>query len=185
VIDRSDVLREIGAALEAAGIPFMIVGSFASGAYGSLRTTRDIDIVIEPTRATLDTFLGALDLDRFYVDADAAHDALRRRSMFNVIDIESAWKVDLVIRKDRAFSIEELARRAPRSIASVELPTATAEDTIIAKLEWAKLGASERQLADVREILLVHRTDLDFAYIARWVAELGLHDEWQRVQSNQ
>jgi hypothetical protein len=97
-----------------------------------------------------------IDVERFYVDADVARDALRRRSMFNVIDMTTAWKVDLVIRKNRAFSIEELQRRSIETIVGVDAPTATAEDTIIAKLEWAKAGSSERQLRDVAGIRL-HR----------------------------
>jgi hypothetical protein len=45
-----------------------------------------------------------------------------------------------VIRKARPFSIEAMQRRASTKILGIDVPTATAEDTIIAKLEWAKLG---------------------------------------------
>lgn len=93
--------------------------------------------------------VGALDPALFYVDRDVARDALRRRSMFNVIEITTGWKLDLVIRKARPFSVEEMRRRTPTRILGIEVPIATAEDTIIAKLEWAKLGASDRQLEDV------------------------------------
>jgi hypothetical protein len=86
----------------------MVVGSFASMVHGVPRTTQDLDIVIDPSTASLDQFLREIDTDRFYVDPDVARDALRRRSMFNVIDMNTAWKVDLIVRKARAFSIEEL-----------------------------------------------------------------------------
>ena len=160
------LLRELGAALDAAGIPYMVVGSFASSTRGVPRTTMDLDLVIEPTATTLEVFLRSLDLDRYYVDADVARDALRRRSMFNVIDMTTAWKVDFVIRKDRAFSVSELARRTPCVIGDVEVPVASAEDTIVAKLEWAKAGGgSERQLADVEGIVRLHGASLDVAYV--------------------
>lgn len=68
-------------------------------------------------------------------------------------------------------------------ILGTDVPTATAEDTVIAKLEWAKLGASDRQLEDVAGILRVRGPDLDFGYIERWVAELGLAEPWQRVRA--
>lgn len=169
------------ALLEAAGIPFMVVGSFASTVHGEPRTTLDLDLVIDPTPATLDHFLASIDMDAFYVDPDVARDALRARSMFNIIDMNSAWKVDLVIRKDRPFSIEELSRRSVQRVADTDVPTASAEDTIIAKLEWAKEGSSERQLADVAGILRLRGDSLDHAYLERWIDTLELRTHWERA----
>src|SRR3954463_1126794 len=140
------ILRAITTLLEVAEIPYMIVGSFASMVHGEPRTTQDLDIVIDPQPAALDHFLAHIDADAFYVDPDTARDALRRRAMFNIIDMRSAWKIDLVMRKNRPFSHEELARRAEQEVLGVIVPTASAEDTIVAKLEWAKHGASERQI---------------------------------------
>lgn len=176
-------LREIKLLLEAAEIPYMIVGSFASTVHGEPRTTQDLDIVIDPTSATLEHLLAHIDKDAFYVDPDTARDALRRRAMFNIIDTRNAWKIDLVVRKDRPFSHEELARRSEQDILGVVVPTATAEDTVIAKLEWSKQGASDRQLRDVSGILRVGGDNIDRAYIARWVAALGLEDQWERALS--
>lgn len=113
----------------------MVVGSFASTAHGEPRTTRDLELVIDPSLAQLDGVVGALDPALFHVDRDVARDALRRRSMFNVIEITTGWKLDLVIRKARPFSVEEMRRRTPTRILGIEVPIATAEDTIIAKLE--------------------------------------------------
>jgi hypothetical protein len=177
------LLQTIVAALEAAGIPHMVVGSFASTAHGEPRTTRDLDLVIDPSPGQLNELLNALDLERFYVDPDVARDALRRRSMFNIIEIATGWKLDLVIRKARPFSIQELQRRTLTKILGMDVPTATAEDTIIAKLEWAKLGASDRQLEDVTGILRVRGPDLDLDYIERWVTDLGLEEPWQRARA--
>lgn len=176
------VLRRIVAQLDAAGIPHMVTGSFASTFYGTPRTTHDIDIVIDPSAAALDQLVGALSPDEYYVDLDAARDALRRRSLFNIIDMATGWKVDLIVRKDRPFSIDELARRQPAELLGVAVSVATPEDVIIAKLEWSKLAASERQLQDVAGILDLHPHDLDIAHIDRWVTELGLHSEWARAR---
>jgi hypothetical protein len=175
-------LRMIAELLDRASIPYMVVGSFASMVHGVPRTTQDLDIVIDPSGASLDQFLREIDPDRFYVDPDVARDALRRRSMFNVIDINTAWKVDLIVRKDRAFSIEELSRRTPAQIVDVQVPIATAEDTIISKLEWSKASNSERQLVDVAGILRVRSNNLDLAYIEHWIDALDLHSQWDRAR---
>ncbi|MEO6775437.1 MAG: hypothetical protein ABI467_20920 [Kofleriaceae bacterium] len=138
--------------------------------------------MIDPTPASLDVLLASLDPDRFYVDVDTARDALHRRSMFNVIDTATGWKLDLVIRKDRPFSIEELARRVHVRIVGADVPAATAEDTVIAKLEWAREGGSDRQLRDVAGILAVSGDRLDHAYLERWITELELQEQWARAR---
>ncbi len=173
------LLRAIVTMFQAIGIPHMVVGSFASTFHGEPRTTRDLDLVVDPTATQLDELLGMLDPEQYYVDPDVARDALRRRAMFNVIEMTTAWKLDLIIRKTRAFSIEELGRRETVTMLGTEVATATAEDTIIAKLEWAKAGASQRQLDDVAGILRVRAGGLDLSYIEHWVAELGLAEQWR------
>lgn len=178
-----DSLRTIATLLESLAIPYMVVGSFASAIHGEPRSTQDLDIVIDPTHDQLEDLLAALDPDRFYVDHDVARDALRRRSMFNVIDMQTAWKIDLVLRRARPFSIEELGRRHAVAIDEVNAYVATAEDTIVAKLEWAQAGGSDRQLRDVAGILRLRGDSLDRAYIERWIRELGLGDVWVRAQS--
>jgi hypothetical protein len=60
---------------------------------------------------------------------------------------------------------------------------ATLEDLIIAKLEWAKLGASTRQIEDVTAMLRVAAGDVDRAYVGHWIAELGLDAPWQAAQA--
>lgn len=180
--DPAGLLRAIVALLDEIGIPHMVVGSFASSVHGEPRTTRDLDLVIDPRREQLDQLLAALDPVLYYVDPDVARDALRRRSMFNVIEIETAWKLDFVVRKERPFSMEELQRRSVARILGIDVATATAEDTIIAKLEWASEGGSDRQLEDVAGILRVCGVTLDLAYVERWTAELGLAELWTRAK---
>jgi hypothetical protein len=176
------MLRTIVENLDAIEIRYMVVGSFASSAHGEPRSTRDLDVVIDPTPAQLDNLLAVLPPDRFYVDHDVARDALRRRSMFNVIEIETAWKLDFMILKARPFSTEELQRRQKTTILGLEVSAATPEDTIISKLEWAKLAASDRQLEDAAGVLRVSGA-LDLAYIERWITELGLLEQWHRVRA--
>lgn len=176
------LLRRLVQQLDEANIPHMVAGSFASTFHGVPRSTQHIDIVIDPGPAALESFVTSLSTDDYYVDTDAARDALRRRSQFNVIDMESGWKADLIIRKSRPFSVEELGRRQPAELFGVALFVATAEDSIIAKLEWAKLGDSERQLRDVVGMVSVRGAALDLAYVDRWVSELGLVAEWERVR---
>lgn len=176
------VLATVADHLDRASIPFMVVGSFASTAHGAPRTTMNLDLVIDPTAASLEIFLGCLDADEYYFDPDVARAALRTRGMFNLISMTTAWKVDLIVRKARPFSQAELTRRARQVIAEVEVPTASVEDTILSKLEWAQAGSSERQLADVVAMMRVHADRLDLAYLEHWARELAVEAWWQRAR---
>jgi hypothetical protein len=182
VSEVESLLRRIVAALQTANVDFMIAGSFASSMHGMPRTTNDLDIVIDVTPATLEALLKQFPAADYYVDADAARDALRRRSQFNLIDMATGWKVDFIVRRARSFSTEEFERRVPSELLGVAVFVATAEDTIIAKLEWAKMSASEKQLRDVRGILDVRGASLDLAYVERWVAELGLTESFEAAR---
>ena len=108
--DAGDFLARLTAKLVAAGIPHMVVGSFASSFHGVPRSSQDIDLVIDPDAVSLQKFLATLPAHEYYADADAALEALRRRGQFNVIDMASAWKADLIVRKARPFSVEEMQR---------------------------------------------------------------------------
>jgi len=177
------VLSRIVQALKDAGVPYMLTGSFASSLHGAPRVTHDVDIVIAPTLGSLHRLLGQFPEDAYYVSKDAALQAYGSEGMFNVVDFDTGWKVDFIVRKSRAFSQEEFERRHSATIESTNVVVASAEDVIISKLEWAKLGESERQLRDVASILSIRGTDLDVTYIERWVERLDIASQWSKAKS--
>lgn len=177
----AELFATIVARLDEAGIAHMLAGSMASSFHGEPRSTQDIDLVIDPDDESLARFVDDLDRERFYVGD--ARQALRLRGLFNVIDVTTGWKVDLIIRKDRPFSREEFARRQPMEILGVTTHVATVEDTILAKLEWAQAGDSERQIKDVVAMLAVGGTALDDDYLERWSTELGVSAQLDRART--
>jgi hypothetical protein len=174
----TEVLRRITTALEQAGIQYMLSGSFASSYYGSPRTTQDLDIIISATPTQLRAFIGGLPKHWYYADLDAALEAHKRESMFNLIDILTGWKIDLIIRKSRPFSQEEFGRRQMVNLQGPDVFVASAEDMIISKLEWAKLGKSQRHIEDVAAMLRVRWSSMNQPYVERWIRDLGLDPEW-------
>jgi hypothetical protein len=105
--------------------------------------------------------------------------------MFNLIDLASGWKVDLILRKNRAFSRDEFARRSKMNLLDVPVFVASPEDTIVAKLEWSKLaGGSQRQRRDVAGIIATVGAALDRTYIERWLRDLDLADEWEAAKTD-
>jgi hypothetical protein len=172
------VLQKVTSALDHAGVAYMLTGSFASAYYGSPRSTQDIDFVIAATPEQLRALVGSLPSGAYYADLDAALEAYKRESMFNVIDLESGWKIDMIIRKSRAFSQEEFSRRQRVDVQGASLFVASAEDVVIAKLEWSKLAQSRRQIEDAAGILKIRWDSLDRSYLEKWICELELMKEW-------
>jgi hypothetical protein len=95
-----------------------------------------------------------------------------------VIDLATGWKIDLIMRKSRAFSEEEFRRREETNLAGIPLFVATAEDAVVSKLEWAKLARSQRHIEDVAGILRMRWELLDHSYLEKWILELGLNRQW-------
>jgi hypothetical protein len=177
-----EVLQRTTAALDRTGIAYMLTGSFASVYYGSPRSTQDIDLVIAANPAQLRAFIEALPGAEYYADLDAALEAHKRESLFNIIDLKTGWKIDMIIRKARPFSQEEFGRRQLLSMHGVSLFVASAEDVILSKLEWSKLAQSQRQIEDAAGILKIRADSLDRSYLDKWIRELGLTKEWNEAQ---
>ena len=103
--------------------------------------------------------------------------------MFNVIDLSTGWKIDFILRKSRPFSREEFRRRVRVNLQGVSLFVATAEDIVVAKLEWSRLAQSQRQIDDAASILRARQDALDRSYIDKWTRELFLEDEWKKARA--
>ena len=59
----------------------------------------------------------------------------------------------------------------------------TAEDIILAKFEWFRAGGetSERQWSDILGVLDLQGDQLDFDYMQKWSAKLGIQDLSQKA----
>lgn len=177
----ADLLTAVVRNLDATEIPHMLVGSFASDAYGANRTTYDIDMVIDPAPDSLRRFTASFDEEEFYV-GPSPQVALAQRDMFNIIDTTSGWKVDLIILKSEVYDRVCFERRVRTSLMGTEVCIASPEDTVVGKLRWAALGGSDRQVEDAARVLEACQDSLDNAYIDRWAAELGVSHLLERAR---
>ncbi len=170
---------------EKLNIPYYIGGSLASSAFGVPRATLDVDLVadIRPEDATVISQL--LD-DEFFIDVDMILKAIQDRSSFNIIHLETMFKIDIFILKERAFDQMAFSRRVQKSLSeesSRKFIFATPEDIILNKLEWYQAGGnvSDRQWNDIIGVLKVQGRQLDFAYLRRWANKLGISSLLKRA----
>ena len=182
------VALEVVGLLEELGISYHLGGSYASSIHGIPRQTQDIDLVVDVDDASVTKLLSRLP-GGYYRDLESALEAVRRRASFNLVHLASGVKLDLFVLGAEPFDREELSRSR-----NVHLPSApgrplrvkSAEDTILRKLQWYRLGGetSDRQWGDVLGVLQSQGEALDFDYLERWAKELGLDDLLERAQDS-
>lgn len=175
----------VARALESLGIDYLIGGSMAAIAHGVIRMTNDVDLVADIGFHHVERLAAMLE-PAYYLERDSIRDAIRRSSCFNLIHLASMFKVDVYLRRARRFDDVQFARRVQASLSGRPehaAQFASAEDTILAKLEWFRLGGlvSERQWSDVLGLLKVQAGRLDLAHLRRESALMGLDDLLERA----
>lgn len=173
MITQQEFLGRLIRLLNEAGIPYMVAGSMSSSVHGRPRATQDADVVIDPTADQLESFLALLG-QGYYVSRDGALDALRHRTMFNVVDLEGGGKADLIIRKDRPYSRREFERRLQIDAMGLRLWVVAPEDIILSKLEWMKGRQPDVQYSDALGVAVTQWGSLDLEYLRKWAGELGI-----------
>ena len=180
-----EVTLKVTNILEELGVPYLIGGSLASTLYGLVRTTQDSDIITEMRPEHIPPFVAALE-DEFYIDDQMIASAIQRNSSFNIIHRETIFKVDVFIPRPRPFLKSQLIRAQKQTFTfatEVSANFATPEDTILAKLEWYRLGGetSDRQWRDILGVLKTRAAELDLDYLQKWATELKVNDLLERA----
>lgn len=183
-MENTEIVQEIVGVLSRSDIRYALGGSWASSLLGKMRFTHEADITVEPFPGQEAAFFASFGED-YYVSLPMIQDAIRRRSFFNVIHWSSGFKVDVFVRKERAFEASVLARRRPHPLADGKpVMLVSAEDIILLKLEWYRLGGgtSERQWDDILGVFQVQADKLDQGYLDHWAADLGVGDLLERAR---
>jgi len=175
-----EILRDVTARLDRLKIPYMVGGSFAGSFYGFARNTQDADLIVAMQRDNVDEFVRTFSGD-FYLDRNMIVEALKRRASFNIIHLASSFKIDFFMLRLGRFDQESFSRRLLRKIdpaRNFDAFVQSAEDTVLAKLEWYRMGGgvSEIQWRDVLGILKTQAETVDLSYMQRWAQELGIAD---------
>jgi hypothetical protein len=173
------VTRQVTAILDALGVPYVIGGSLAGIAHGLVRSTLDVDMVIDLRPEHIPPLTRALQ-DAFYVPDEAVlQEAIAQRRSFNLIHLDTMFKVDVFL-PGGPFGQQQLLRRTAERLDSKSdsrLWVLSPEDVILAKLDWFRQGGevSERQWRDVVGVMKAQPA-LDEAYLRQWAGVLGVGD---------
>ena len=178
--DSLGVALEVIDAFESMEIPYHVGGSWASSIHGVPRQTLDIDLVADLSTTHLPQLVDRLE-GQFYIEPDAVRDAIETHSSFNLIHLQSGFKVDVFTIGPSEFDRVEFERRQeqhiledPPRLVFVKSP----EDTVLRKLQWFRMGGgvSDRQWTDVVGVLKVQGERLDFEHLRNWAERLDISD---------
>lgn len=176
--------RLVADVLEKLGVRYAVCGSLASSAHGMVRTTMDADLIAD-LRPEHVLMLVELLKDAFYIDDEMIHSSIQHRRSFNIIHLESMFKVDIFIPKQRLFDRNQLARRKETQVGEeqVSLFFLSPEDIVLAKLEWYRMGGnvSDQQWRDILGVLIIQGDQLDQQYMQQMADQMDTADLLERA----
>jgi hypothetical protein len=186
-VEHVRAIKHVVSVLDDLNIRYAIGGSLASSTHGHPRHTQDADITVEPFPGKERLFALRFPAGEYYADEQMIRDAVARRASFNILHLDTGFKIDVFVQKDRPFDRELLARRIKAPVfgeGEGEFGVVTAEDTILLKLEWYRIGgeSSDRQWGDIIGVMKTQAGRLDDAYLDRWAADIAVTDLLDRAR---
>lgn len=170
--------------LESLGIDYFIGGSVASGIWGELRYTQDLDLIADIQPHHLQDLVTAFS-PRFYVSEIAIQEAIDRRQSFNLIDNNTGWKIDIFVLALDLFHQNQFQRRQILTVDEQNhtLWFSSAEDMILQKIIWYHLSQnqSEQQWRDILGILKLQNNRLDRIYLDHWAEVLNVSPDLKKA----
>jgi hypothetical protein len=159
-------------ALNRAGIPFMVVGSFSSNVYGIPRSTKDADFVLEAEADAIG--LLAREIDRhFTLDPQASFETVTGTTCYRFTHRDSAFVIEVFLLSADPHDIARFSRRVSASVEGHSVRVPTAEDVVITKLRWSRHGKRQKDIDDVRGIFAIQADQLDLEYVRQWTDQHG------------
>ncbi len=181
-MSQQELLKKVIHVFDQIGIQYMITGSLVSSLQGEPRSTHDIDIVVVIRTLKVDELVESFPSSDFYLDKESILDGINKQSMFNLIDLKGGDKVDFWILTNEPFDRSRFSRKYSEEFMGLKMQVSSPEDTILAKLKWAKLsGGSEKQFTDALRVYEVQYANLDIDYIEHWIKKLRVESLWKRL----
>lgn len=180
-----DLMDSVCTALDAAGVFYAITGSVASSLHGQPYDSQDIDIGVFMTESQGRKLAAELP-NRFYRSEDAIIEAVKRKTMANLIDTATQFKIDLCVLPDEPFYREAMNRRARTSFGP-DAPSywvVSPEDVVLMKLLWRKESRSHKQWQNALSVLHTQGARLDWRYLHHWADELGVDSDLNELKQN-
>lgn len=166
-----NLLEKITAIFKKLNIQYMISGSMAMNFYSVSRATRDIDVIVHMQEKDINNLIS--NLNNFYFNKDTIIKETRNEGMFNIIDLETGFKIDIILLKNTEYFKEAFSNKTTKKELGFETYVISLEDLIIAKILWIQQLYNDRQMEDIKMLLNNNEKDID--YIKKWTNKLKIN----------
>ena len=182
-LTQAEVLVKIATLLNQYKIPYMLTGAWNVIYFGRPRASHDIDFIVEihPKNITqVERVLENLS-EEFQYQKEAMRNAVKHKSMFNVVYLPVFIKLDFWLLKDDDFDTSRFSRRKTIQFLKHKVTLATVEDTILQKLRWHKQAQIEKHLIDAAFVFQIQNKNLDTNYLINWAKKLDVLEELKKL----
>jgi predicted nucleotidyltransferase len=180
----NDFMKQVVPCLNDAGTRYFVTGSMASMNYGEVRSTVDLDIVVDLRYSDANMLTEHFALPHWYLDRKAMLNAMQDCTSFNVIDNESIYKIDFMVVDASGYNKVRFDRVRARTVGGVPVKMSAPEDVILMKLKFHQEGGSDKHLRDIASMFKVSGDEIDRLYLEKWAAELGIAEELTKVRAS-
>lgn len=179
------LLKKVLTLLDENHIDYMVTGSIVSSLQGEPRATHDVDILVNITNAAIPVLINTFLPPDYYISETAIEDAIKHKTMFNLLDTTEGDKIDFWILTNDPFDESRFSRKYKEEMPGISMRVSAPEDTILMKLRWSHLsGGSEKQFTDALRVYEVQYCNLDLAYMELWADRLQIKELWDKLKQN-
>ncbi len=178
-----ELMQKVADFCERESVPYRIVGSMASMAYGEPRFTNDIDVLVDLPVEKIEALCREFPSPDFFIAPHAVRQAILNRHQFNILHIPAGLKVDMILAADTEFDRRNLdTGQRLRCEGAYDALFASPENVILKKLVYYQEGGSEKHLRDIASMLAIQGEQIDQAYLDNWASELGVTEELHLIR---
>jgi len=178
-----EVVQRLLEELSASQIPFMVVGSFSSNVYGLVRSTRDVDVVVVLEVGKLNELAQRLDAE-LRLDPQPGFESVTFTTYYRLYSRTTSFLVELFALSEDEHDLARWARRVEGQVVGRQAFVPTPEDVIITKLRWYAIDKRMKDLDDVRNVVAVQDSRLDWDYIHRWCEVHGSREHLDAIRES-
>ena len=156
-------LKKITNILNEEKIDYMIVGGFAVSFHNRARTTNDIDLILQIYPNHVGTILKHF--PEWQDFEESFKDSVKKGQLFNITDFDTGIRYDFMTYQDSDYNWTAFGRRKEVEFFGVKCHISSKEDLIISKLKWYNISESQKQMEDLKFLLLDKKLSMDYLKI--------------------
>jgi hypothetical protein len=177
-----EIVGRIFEACDLLGIPYVLVGSFASNVYGIPRSTKDADFVVQTAPGQFSQLMAALG-PNFVRDPQIQFETVTGTKKILVTEVESGFEIEFFELSNDSHDQARFARRRRIGVVGRRAWILTPEDVLVTKLNWLNRMNRAKDLMDVQNVISVQGDALDWPYIERWCDEHGSRPLLEKIRA--